>query len=203
VARGSARSEGARRAGPPAREDARETIGQRIRIARKASRLNQAELAEVLGVTQPTVANWEAGAHDPRQLVLPRLAEALGVSLDWLAGGEAAAARPASAVPSYLRLGVRHVPILGAGDALRVARGLDPHLAASDYLPFPYEGGTLVAVRLPEGAARETLVIVDLALAPGPGAMVVACDGEGPAIRPREAVSEASLGTVVASLRFH
>ncbi|MCI5046789.1 MAG: helix-turn-helix domain-containing protein, partial [Aquisalinus sp.] len=44
-------------------------IGARIRLSRKMKGLNQADLATRLGVSQPTVANWESGVHDPRQLM--------------------------------------------------------------------------------------------------------------------------------------
>ena len=46
------------------------TIGDRIRQARKAAGLNQAGLAARIGVSQPAVANWESGVHDPRRLML-------------------------------------------------------------------------------------------------------------------------------------
>lgn len=189
----------------------RQTIGQRIRLARKAARLNQGELADRLGVTQPTVANWEAGVHDPRQLVLGKLARSLDVSLGWLAGGEAAVgARPAPPVPGYLRTGIQHVPILGEAAALRVAEGMDPHAAASDYLPFAHASGRLVALRLPaegaEGAAHgDTIVVADCSRRePAEGALVVCCGEAGPVMRPwRPGAVGRVLGTALATIRFH
>lgn len=89
------------------------TIGGRIRRARKSLGLAQGDLARRLEVSQPTVANWEADAHNPRQLMLAKLAHALEVSLGWLAGGEAldrlSADHPAA---HYLARKILHVPIL-------------------------------------------------------------------------------------------
>ncbi len=89
------------------------SIGRRIRWARKAQDLNQEALAHRLGVTQPTVANWEADVHNPRQLMLAKLAEALDVSLGWLAGGETFEPRGAAyASSSYLSRALFHVPVI-------------------------------------------------------------------------------------------
>lgn len=187
-----------------------QTIGQRIRRARKRVGLNQGQLADRLGVTQPTVANWEAGVHDPRQLVLGKLAEALGVSLGWLAGGETPQAeRPAARIPDYIRLGVRHVPILDALGLMRVRAGEDAHALASDYLPFAHQGGQLLAMRLPAdalppGIAPGTLLIADVSRTePEPGALVVACEASGPVARAWRPGGAPPTGVVVASIRFH
>jgi transcriptional regulator with XRE-family HTH domain len=115
------------------------TIGQRIRAARKALNLNQEALATRLGVSQPTVANWEADVHNPRQLMLAKLAEALDVSLGWLAGGEPvdSAARLTRAA-AYLGRGLSHVPVVPPG-ALVGRTNLSAkylHNAAIEYIPL-------------------------------------------------------------------
>ena len=61
---------------------------------RRARGLTQADLAQRLGVSVPTVQRWEAGAI-PRARQVPRLAEALGVEAglldsairEWTAAG--------------------------------------------------------------------------------------------------------------------
>ena len=63
------------------------SIGERIRQARKAQGYSQSDLAHRVGVSQPAIANWESGVHDPRRLTLAKLADALGAPLDWLAAG--------------------------------------------------------------------------------------------------------------------
>jgi DNA-binding XRE family transcriptional regulator len=40
-----------------------EELGERMRQARLRARLTQAEMAQRLGVTQPTVSNWEQGKN--------------------------------------------------------------------------------------------------------------------------------------------
>lgn len=53
--------------------------GPRIREARLARGMRQEELAAAIGVTQPTISDWEAGRWAPRDAVRPALAAALGV----------------------------------------------------------------------------------------------------------------------------
>ena len=110
-----------------------------MRTARKALNLNQAELAARLGVTQPAVANWESGQHDPRRLVLAKLANVLDVSLDWLAAGARspfeADKHPAAA---YLRRPIVQVPVITMQNAALFLENTaeDPHVYAEDYFPF-------------------------------------------------------------------
>ena len=198
--------------------DQAETIGQRIKACRKQAGLNQGALADRLGVTQPTVANWEAGVHDPRQLMLAKLADALDVSLGWLAGGERSEAeRDKGASAPYMRRPIQHVPVLTAEAAVAVAQeGTDPHEAATDYVPVTYGGGRLAAVFLAEGAmpedavprsdGRGTLFIVDYERRdPAPGETVLLCTEAGLIARewPRRGRRERPCATVVASIRFH
>lgn len=48
----------------------------------------QAELAQMLGVTQSSVAQWESGAVMPQGVLLPKIADALGCTIDALYGRE-------------------------------------------------------------------------------------------------------------------
>jgi transcriptional regulator with XRE-family HTH domain len=54
-------------------------VGQRIKRARRAGGLQQKELAQIVGVTEKTVSNWEIGEHSPHRK-LADIATALSVS---------------------------------------------------------------------------------------------------------------------------
>ena len=189
------------------------TMGERIRAGRKALSWNQNDLAERLGVTQPTVANWEAGVHAPRQVMLVKIAESLDVSLGWLAGGETPT-EPGAEGPaaSYVRRPLQHVPVLSARSAERAARGdLDPHEVATDYVPVTYDGGRLAAVFLPEGRAPDgvppdSLLIVDYERRePELGDLTLLLTEAGLLARSWGTSGHTGevVGTVVASIRFH
>jgi transcriptional regulator with XRE-family HTH domain len=55
-----------------------------IKQARKAAGLSQERLAEMVGVSQGAVAQWEAGITHPSYKVLKPLTAALGITLDEL-----------------------------------------------------------------------------------------------------------------------
>jgi len=67
-------------------ERKRTELGERIAGAREAAGISQYELAERLGVTQPTVVAWERKAANIRSDTLAKLAAALEVSADELLG---------------------------------------------------------------------------------------------------------------------
>lgn len=147
------------------------SIGDRIRHARKEAGLNQADLAVRVGVSQPAVANWESGVHDPRRVMLAKIADVLRVSPEWLAGGDRSAVetdkQPAAA---YLRRPLRHVPVIALDDALRLMSepGADPHSLALDYIPVTSGAEKIFAVFLDDDAMdrafpKNTLVVIDYA----------------------------------------
>lgn len=65
------------------------TFGDRLRKARRDAGLSQVEMAYRLDTTDKSIANWEAGASKPRDIVgTARLVEeATGVSAEWLLFG--------------------------------------------------------------------------------------------------------------------
>ena len=83
-------------------------FADRLRQTRLSRNLNQSELAERAGVSQPTIANWEGGAQHPRPHKLAALASALGVAPRWLLDGQPGDDRAAVA---YLAAPIRHVPV--------------------------------------------------------------------------------------------
>lgn len=56
-------------------------MGEKLKAARKAAGLSQAELAARVGCYQKDIARWEAG-REPGALTLKKLAQALGCSID-------------------------------------------------------------------------------------------------------------------------
>jgi len=62
-------------------------ISNRVKTARQARNLTQAQLARQAGVSQGTIGNLESGLRQsPRELL--RIAAALGVSAEWLSSGK-------------------------------------------------------------------------------------------------------------------
>lgn len=70
----------ARRRGHQEAKDAFD-LGARVRVERERLGLTQAELAERMGTTQPTIARLEAGGVTPSLDTLHRAAESLGLEL--------------------------------------------------------------------------------------------------------------------------
>jgi len=61
-------------------------LGRRIAERRRALGMNQTELAEVLGISQQTMANYEAGLVRVAIAMLPTLAQTLGLTIEELIG---------------------------------------------------------------------------------------------------------------------
>lgn len=57
------------------------TTGARIKAARKAAGMTQAELAAKLGISFQSVAQWENDLRNPKYETLQKIASALGVSV--------------------------------------------------------------------------------------------------------------------------
>lgn len=65
-----------------------EGFGERLKMLREARGLSQSELAELSGVEQPTISNYETGKRTGIPLAhAMRLADALGFPLQFLAYG--------------------------------------------------------------------------------------------------------------------
>ncbi|OFX00705.1 MAG: hypothetical protein A3E78_11140 [Alphaproteobacteria bacterium RIFCSPHIGHO2_12_FULL_63_12] len=64
-------------------------IGDRIKSARKALKISQEALAEIVGLSQSAVGNWESGINAPRRETIKDLAMALNVTPEWLEFGGA------------------------------------------------------------------------------------------------------------------
>ena len=58
----------------------------KIKELREEKGLLQAKLAEMMGISQATLSNWERGVHNPDQENIAKLAETFGCSIDYLLG---------------------------------------------------------------------------------------------------------------------
>ena len=79
-------------------------IGHRIKEAREGKRISQGELARRLGVSQPSISDWENGKTEPSVENMRALAVELEVWFEWLAtgrGAQAYAPQVQEAVPEY------------------------------------------------------------------------------------------------------
>jgi len=147
------------------------SIGERIRKARKTRGLSQADLALRIGVSQPAIANWESGIHDPRRLTLAKLADALQTSLEWLAAGDRSAFETDKhGAAAYIRRPLQHVPVISNRAAALLGRDItaDPHAMAEDYIPVTAGASKLFAVFANDEAVdlvfpSGALVVIDYA----------------------------------------
>jgi transcriptional regulator with XRE-family HTH domain len=74
-------------------------LGARIAQLRKDSHITQVQLAETLGVSQPTINAYELGHRRVPVSALPLLARTLGVSVEELIGGAPTATRKRGPTP--------------------------------------------------------------------------------------------------------
>ena len=63
-------------------------VGERIHTARKAKRITQFELAEMLGIEYSEMSNIEHGRRLPTSEELLKLEEILGVTRRWIVLGD-------------------------------------------------------------------------------------------------------------------
>lgn len=173
------------------------SIGDRIKQARKTHGLSQADLARRVGVSQPAIANWESGVHDPRRLMLAKLAEVLEAPLDWLAAGDRSVVESDKhAAAAYIRRPLQHVPVISFRAAALLAQDMsaDPHTMAEDYIPVTAGSSKLFAVFLNDKAVNlafppDTLVVVDYSdRVPDDGDFCLAHVSETPILRRWRAV---------------
>ena len=61
----------------PATSETHAIVGRNIVIARKLAGMNQTQLAKLIEVPRPQLADWERGRHEPRAASFERLTEAL------------------------------------------------------------------------------------------------------------------------------
>lgn len=65
-----------------------ETIGKRMRDARRSTGATQAELAEALDISRQTVWDWENDKRAPSKIAVVAWAMVTGVGSEWILTGE-------------------------------------------------------------------------------------------------------------------
>ena len=60
--------------------------GDRLRLLRESSKLNQAELAERLGIGELQIWRYENGETEPKGMIVAKIAVFFNVSTDYLLG---------------------------------------------------------------------------------------------------------------------
>ncbi|VAV88653.1 hypothetical protein MNBD_ALPHA06-353 [hydrothermal vent metagenome] len=124
-------------------------IGHRIKRARKNKKFSQTELADLIGVTQPTIGNWESGHHEPRHGIVTKIADALDVRRLWLISGmddpidgQAPTQPIVSSSHPYIATPIIHIAVLdwpeNAANLLTTPKGNDRYLAASLWALQPF-----------------------------------------------------------------
>ena len=78
-------------------------LGSRIAQMRKNNQITQVQLAETLGISQPTMNAYELGQRRVPVSALPVLAKALGVGLEELLGESTAATKKRGPTPKLQR----------------------------------------------------------------------------------------------------
>ena len=73
------------------------TLVDRLRKSRLLAGLEQADLADMIGVSRNSISNYENGKTELSATTFVRWAAATGVTLDWLAEGLNAKTAPANA----------------------------------------------------------------------------------------------------------
>ncbi|MCP9496803.1 MAG: helix-turn-helix domain-containing protein [Pyrinomonadaceae bacterium MAG19_C2-C3] len=81
-----------------------ETIAERVARMRREKGITQVEMAELLGVSQPVVSEYERGTLRLHGELIAKVAEILGVSADEILGLEAKAISKAKGAATNRRL---------------------------------------------------------------------------------------------------
>ena len=63
-------------------------IGRRIAALRRVMKMNKTAFAELIGVSQPAVSQYENGVRRPELDVAQRIRMRTGVTLDWIYEGD-------------------------------------------------------------------------------------------------------------------
>lgn len=89
-------------------------LAKRMKAARILAGLDQAQIAERVGVARQTVSGWERGLSEPSATYFVRWAKATGQPLEWLADG---VVRPEGfEPPAYWSVACECVDRHGRGD---------------------------------------------------------------------------------------
>ena len=102
-------------------------FGQRLKTARKAAKMTQADLAKKVGIGQSTVAELEKTGNGSSHT--PAIADALGVAALWLANGEGSMKTGFDANVQRVPAGMRCYPVISliqAGALTEISHPYEP-----------------------------------------------------------------------------
>lgn len=141
------------------------TMSERIKQARTDRGLTQQQLADLVGVKQPTVAGWESGKHGHLRNRIARLAEVLGKKPQWIEFGH-----DHDDVAEGDHLPIVNVPQISWVAASQFVEIADPYEPGDSEgtVPIQYSRATLIALRV-EGDSMDrefppgVTIIVDYA----------------------------------------
>ena len=108
---------------------------QQLQALRRERGLSQAKLAEMIGVHQTAISQWEKGRTNPDRVSLSRLSQALGVSIDALLGND-------------VQNEACMIPILGDVRAGLPAEAVENILGYEEVTPEMARSGRLFALRI-------------------------------------------------------
>ena len=99
---------------------------QRLKIAREAKAFKKTEFAKLVGVSNPTVSDWEKSVASGgiQEITGPKLAkvcQALEITVDWLYFGKEAPAPKPAHLPDSMRLTIETAEELRVITAYRIA----------------------------------------------------------------------------------
>jgi transcriptional regulator with XRE-family HTH domain len=125
-----------------------DTLGSRIRFARRAKKLTQQDLADALEINRVNVSTWESDQTKPETSRIPILADLLGVTEGWLLRRSGDDPTPATKTAKIITPTLDIVPgsqLLGTGmmPVFAAAQGGDGHVIvtfdAVDHVKRPAE----------------------------------------------------------------
>lgn len=154
----------------------KETTGERIRFRRKALNLTQKAVAEKISVSHVAISQWEKEETLPRGENLLRLAEALGCAPAWLVDGDG----PVFTVQNQTQTGM---PILEREQiSLWLSEANQVEIARRVQTDRDYSTASFAVLlwdnALSPQCLRGDLLIIDPELAPQPGDLVLALNGD-------------------------
>lgn len=91
-------------------------LGEKIEELRKKEKMTQEKLAEKIGVSRQTLANWESGITNPDIVSAKKIAVLFGVSLDDLVDMESEMSEHGSSVLSDLVGKICFLDAIGSND---------------------------------------------------------------------------------------
>jgi len=154
----------------------KESVGDRIRLRRKALKLTQKAVAEKISVSHVAISQWEKEETLPRGENLLRLAEVLGCAPSWLVDGDG----PVFTVQTPTQSGVPFLEREQINDWLNEATQVDilrrvPSERSYSAAAFAL---TMWDNALAPQCLRGDLLLIDPDLSPQPGDLVLALSGE-------------------------